>query len=66
MERLVDEIAEDRDTLRGFMDVVDADRDTLKVAGGWIAERWSSRRSGWPMLEEHRRRATREALGTAA
>jgi hypothetical protein len=39
MDRLVEEIAQDRDTLREFMDLVDADPDKLKVAGGWITEK---------------------------
>lgn len=39
MDRLVEEIAEDRQTLREFMDVIDAGADRLKVAGGWITEK---------------------------
>ena len=39
MDRLVDEIAEDRQTLRDFMDVIEAGPDHFKVAGGWIAEK---------------------------
>jgi hypothetical protein len=39
MARLVEEIAQDRDTLREFMDLIDADPDKLKVAGGWITEK---------------------------
>jgi len=39
MDRLVEEIAQDRDTLREFMDLVDADPDKLKVAGGWLTEK---------------------------
>jgi hypothetical protein len=39
MRRLVDEIEEDRETLRDVMAEVDAGEDRLKVAGGWIAEK---------------------------
>jgi hypothetical protein len=39
MQGLVEEIAEDRGTLREFMAVIDAGEDRLKVAGGWIAEK---------------------------
>ena len=39
LDGLVDEIAEDRQTLREFMDVIDAGADRLKVAGGWITEK---------------------------
>jgi hypothetical protein len=39
MEGLVEEIAEDRRTLLEFMDLIDADPDRLKVAGGWITEK---------------------------
>ena len=39
MERLVDEFAEDRETLLEFMDLIDAGQDRLKVAGGWITEK---------------------------
>jgi hypothetical protein len=39
MERLVEEIAEDRRTLQEFMDLIDAGADRLKVAGGWITEK---------------------------
>jgi hypothetical protein len=39
MEPLVDEIAEDRQTLLEFMDLIDAGQDRLKVAGGWITEK---------------------------
>ena len=39
MEGLVEEIAEDRDALREFMETIDAGKDPIKVAGGWIAEK---------------------------
>ncbi|MEA2177316.1 MAG: hypothetical protein QOG77_613 [Solirubrobacteraceae bacterium] len=39
MQGLVDEIAEDRETLLEFMDAVDAGPSRLKVAGGWITEK---------------------------
>jgi hypothetical protein len=39
MDPLVEEIAEDRQTLRDFMDVIEAGPDHFKVAGGWIAEK---------------------------
>jgi hypothetical protein len=39
MRRLVEEIEEDRETLRNVMAEVDAGEDRLKVAGGWIAEK---------------------------
>ena len=39
MDRLVNEIAEDRQTLREFMDLIDAGPDRIKVAGGWITEK---------------------------
>jgi hypothetical protein len=39
MRRLVQELDEDRETLREFMDAVDAGEDRLKVAGGWVAEK---------------------------
>jgi hypothetical protein len=39
MDGLAREIAEDRDTLREFMDAVDADPARIKVVGGWVAEK---------------------------
>jgi hypothetical protein len=39
MEGLVAEIAEDRQTLLEFIDLIDAGQDRLKVAGGWITEK---------------------------
>jgi hypothetical protein len=39
MDRLVEEIAEDRQTLREFMDIIDTGPDRIKVAGGWIIEK---------------------------
>jgi hypothetical protein len=39
MERLTLEIAEDRETLREFMALVDVDANPIKVAGGWISEK---------------------------
>jgi hypothetical protein len=36
---LIVEIAEDRQTLLEFIDVIDAGPDRIKVAGGWITER---------------------------
>ena len=39
LDRLVEEIAEDRQTLREFMEMIDVGPDHLKVVGGWIAEK---------------------------
>ena len=39
MERLVEEIAEDRDTLLELIGTVGASPDRIKVAGGWAAEK---------------------------
>jgi hypothetical protein len=39
MDRLVEEIAEDRQTLHEFMDIIDTGPDRIKVAGGWIIEK---------------------------
>jgi hypothetical protein len=39
MGRLVEEIAEDRQTLLELMERVDADQDQIKVAAGWISEK---------------------------
>jgi hypothetical protein len=39
MSGLVQEIAEDRETLQELMDAIGVDPDRLKVAGGWITEK---------------------------
>jgi hypothetical protein len=39
MERLVEEIAQDRETLREFLGLIDTGPNPIKVAGGWISEK---------------------------
>lgn len=39
LERIVGEIEEDRETLKGLMDRLDVKRDHPKVVAGWVAEK---------------------------
>ena len=40
LERIVREIEEDRETLKGLMDSLEIGKDRVKVSGAWVAEKF--------------------------